>query len=193
MPIAGPLMGEAIATVLRKRNIHYHPLFSFETMNPRERTIVASDGEPQKLDVLLAVPPHRAPEAVRSSGLIGSSGWMHTDPHTLATEHEGVYAIGDVNNIRLANGKNLPMAGVFAHHEAAIVAARIAADLEGRTPEASFNGNGSCWLELGGGKAGFATGDFYSEPEPTVRLYPPTRFWHWSKVLFEKWWLHHWF
>ncbi|MBI4446304.1 MAG: FAD-dependent oxidoreductase [Acidobacteria bacterium] len=193
MPIAGPAMGGAIAGMLRTRDISYHPLFPFEKMNPREHTIVASGGEPQKVDLLLAVPPHRPPEVVRSSGLIGSSGWMETDPHTLATEHEGVYAIGDVNNIRLANGKNLPMAGVFAHSEAGIVAERIAAEIDGRTSEASFNGKGSCWLELGGGKAGFASGNFYAEPEPTVHLYPAGRPWHWGKVLFERWWLHHWF
>ncbi len=193
MPIAGPVMGEAIATVLRKRDIHYHPLFPFEKMNPREHTIIASGSEPQTVDLLLAVPPHRAPDVVRSSGLIGSSGWMHTDPHTLATEHEGVYAIGDVNNIRLANGKNLPMAGVFAHHEAGIVAKRIVADINGRTSDASFDGKGSCWLELGGGTAGFASGNFYAEPEPTVHLYPAARPWHWGKVLFERWWFRHWF
>ncbi|MHB0915221.1 MAG: NAD(P)/FAD-dependent oxidoreductase [Thermoleophilia bacterium] len=192
MPIAGPAMGDALAKFLQKRGIHYHPLFTFEKMNPSERTIVASGGEPQQMDLLLAVPPHRAPEVVRTSGLIGSSGWMHTDPHTMETEHEGVYAIGDVNNIRLANGKNLPMAGVFAHYEAQVVAERILADIEGRTSDASFNGKGYCWLELGGGKAGFAGGNFYSEPEPKVRLYPPLRAWHWSKVLFEKWWLRHW-
>lgn len=193
MPIAGPVMGEALEKVLRKRDIHYHPLFTFEKMNPREQTIIASGGEPQKVDLLLAVPPHRAPDVVRSSGLIGSSGWIHTDPHSMATEHEGVYAIGDVNNIRLANGKNLPMAGVFAHYEAKVVAERIIAEIEGRTSDASFTGKGYCWLELGGGKAGFAGGNFYNEPEPKVRLYPPLRAWHWGKVLFEKWWLRHWF
>jgi len=193
MPVTGPAMGEAITKVLRKRNIHYHPLFTFEKMNPGERTIIKSGGEPQKVDLLLAIPPHRAPEVVRSSGLIGSSGWMHTDPHTMATEHEGVYAIGDVNSIRLANGKNLPMAGVFAHYEAGVVAERILAEIEGRPPAAIFNGKGYCWLELGDGKAGIASGNFYAEPEPAVRLYPPMRPWHWGKILFEKWWLRHWF
>ena len=193
MPIAGPVMGEAIAKVLSKRDIRYHPLFTFEKMDPGEQSIIASGGEPEKLDLLLAVPPHRVPEVVRSSGLIGSSGWMHTDPHTMETEHDGVYAIGDVNNIRLANGKNLPMAGVFAHYEAKVAAERIAAEIEGQAPEAVFDGRGHCWLELGDGKAGFAGGNFYAEPEPAVRLYPPMRPWHWGKVLFEKWWLRHWF
>jgi sulfide:quinone oxidoreductase len=193
MPIAGPVMGEAISKVLKKRNIHYHPLFTFEWISPGDHTIVPSSGEAQEVDLLLAVPPHRAPEVVHYSGLIGSSGWIHVDPHTLRTEHEGVYAIGDVNNIRLANGKNLPMAGVFAHSEARVVAERIAVEVQGRSTDASFDGKGYCWLELGDSKAGFASGNFYAEPEPSVRLYPPLRPWHWGKVLFEKWWLRHWF
>ncbi len=193
MPVAGPVMGEAITKVLGKRGIQYHPLFTFEWLSPGDGKIIPATGEPEQVDLLLAVPPHRAPEVVSYSGLLGSSGWIHVDPHTLATGHEGVYAIGDVNNIRLANGKNLPMAGVFAHYEAKVAAERIVAEIEGGKPEASFNGRGYCWLELGGGKAGFASGNFYADPEPAVRMYPPTRPAHWGKIAFEKWWLRHWF
>jgi sulfide:quinone oxidoreductase len=193
MPVAGPVMGEAITKVLGKRDIRYHPLFTFEKMQPGTHTIIPSGGEPEKVDLLIAVPPHQAPDVVRSSGLIGASGWIPVDKHTLRTEHEGVYAIGDVNSVRLANGKTLPMAGVFAHYEAKVVAEQIATELQGQRSDAAFSGKGYCWLELGGGKAGFAGGNFYNEPEPSVRLYPPMRFWHWGKVLFEKWWLRHWF
>jgi sulfide:quinone oxidoreductase len=47
-------------------------------------------------------------------------------------------------------------------------------------------------VELGDGRAGFAGGDFYAEPEPRLKLRRPGRPWHWGKVAFEKWWLHHW-
>lgn len=193
MPIAGPAMGEALTKVLEKHGIHYHPLFTFEWFSPGDSTLVHSGGDPEHVDLVLAVPPHRAPEVIGYSGLLGSSGWVHVDPGTLETEHEGVYAIGDVNNIRLANGKNLPMAGVFAHYEAKVAAGRIIAEISGEKTDAKFDGNGYCWLELGDGKAAFAGGNFYVEPEPKVRMYPPLRAWHWSKELFEKWWLRHWF
>ncbi|OFW20009.1 MAG: hypothetical protein A3H97_22615 [Acidobacteria bacterium RIFCSPLOWO2_02_FULL_65_29] len=87
----------------------------------------------------------------------------------------------------------LPKAGVFAHAEAKVVAAQIASEVRGHQPRASFDGNGSCWIELGDGKAGFATGRFYAEPDPQVRMRRPGRLWHWGKVAFEQWWLHHWF
>ena len=36
------------------------------------------------------------------------------------------------------------------------------------------------------GKAGFGKGNFYAEPVPEVKVYPPSRHWHAGKVLFEK-------
>jgi sulfide:quinone oxidoreductase len=129
---------------------------------------------------------------MRSSPLVGVSGYVHVDPRTLQTDLEDVYAIGDVATVKLPNGKALPKAGVFAHAEAKTVARRIAQTVVGRAPDAVFDGKGYCWIELGDGRAGFAGGNFYAEPEPQVKLRRPGRPPHWGKVAFEKWWLHHW-
>jgi sulfide:quinone oxidoreductase len=193
MPIAGAALGHALTAMLRARGIAYHPLYTFEALRPATRELVAAGGATTQVDLLLGVPPHRAPEVIRSSGLLGVSGWIHVDPQTLRTGHERVFAIGDVTSIRLPNGKALPKAGVFAHAEAGVVADHIAADIGGSRPRSTFNGNGYCWVELGDGKAGFASGRFYAEPDPRVRMFPPGRLWHWSKVAFERWWLRHWF
>lgn len=193
MPVAGPAVGEAISGMLRARGINYHPLYTFEALRPERREILASNGAATRVDLLLGVPPHQAPEVVRSAGLLGVSGWVHADPQTLRTDHEGVFAIGDITSIRLPDGKMLPKAGVFAHAEAEVVAEQIASEIRGSEPRASFDGKGSCWIELGDGKAGFASGRFYDEPNPHVRMFPPGRLWHWGKVAFEQWWLHHWF
>jgi sulfide:quinone oxidoreductase len=82
---------------------------------------------------------------------------------------------------------------VFAHAEAKVVARRIADAAAGRTTDAVFDGHGYCWIEHGDGRAGFAGGDFYADPEPRVRSRRPGRALHWGKVAFEKWWLRHWF
>jgi len=193
MPVAGPRLGEAIAGMLRTQGIQYHPLYTFERLRPETREIVASNGASTHVDLLLGVPPHQAPAAVRSSGLLGVSGWIDTDPRTLRTGHEGVFAIGDITSIRLPDGKMLPKAGVFAHAEAKVVADAIASEIGGRQPRASFDGNGYCWIELGDGKAGFASGRFYAEPTPQLRMFKPGRVWHWGKVAFEQWWLRRWF
>lgn len=69
------------------------------------------------------------------------------------------------------------------------MADRIGAAVEGREPRAEFDGLGYCWIEAGGGSAGFASGNFYAEPDPAVALPSSGRAWHWGKVLFERYWL----
>jgi sulfide:quinone oxidoreductase len=81
-----------------------------------------------------------------------------------------VYAIGDVVQIALANGKPLPKAGVFADAMGEVVADRIAATFAGQEPEAEFMGEGGCYLEVGAGQAMMVQGHFLAEPEPEVML-----------------------
>jgi len=193
MPVAPAAIGDSIADMLAARGIDYHPLFTFTELRPETREVVAADGRSQKVDLLIGIPPHHAPEVVRSSKLLGVSGYVHADTRTLQTDHEDVFAIGDIATVRLPNDKALPKAGVFAHAEAKVVAERIADGIIGKTPRAVFDGKGYCWVELGDGRAAFAGGDFYSEPEPRLKMRRPGRSLHWGKVAFEKWWLHHWF
>lgn len=192
MPVAPAKLGDAVEEMLAARGIIYHPLFTFQELRAGGREVVASDGSAHTIDLLIGVPPHQAPDVIRRSPLLGVSGFVHVDGHTMETEVPDVYAIGDVANVKLPNGKALPKAGVFAHAQAKTVARRIAAAQEGATSDARFDGKGYCWIELGDGRAAFAGGSFYAEPEPTIRMLPTGRTLHWGKVAFEKWWLHHW-
>jgi sulfide:quinone oxidoreductase len=126
---------------------------------------------------------------VKESALANEAGWVPVNKRTLQTSYENVYAIGDVTIIKLANGMVLPKAGVFADGQALTVARRIAEDIRGVESQAKYDGFGFCWIETGGGSAGFASGDFYAEPDPVVPLPRSGRMWHWGKILFEKYWL----
>lgn len=193
MPVAGKLLGGAIVEMLRSRGIHYHPLFTFKELNGAEERVVAADGQAVRAGLLIGIPPHRAPAVVREAGLAGVSGWIHVDPHTMKTQVDGVYAIGDVAAVKLPNGKMLPKSGVFAHFEAEVVAKNIAAEVGGEGGNAAFDGKGYCWVETGDGRAGFASGNFFAEPEPRITMHRPGRMWRWGKLAFEQWWLRHWF
>ncbi len=48
---------------------------------------------------------------------------------------------------------------------------------------------GYCWIEMGGGVAGFASGKFYAEPDPVVDLRRPGLMWRLGKVLIEEYWM----
>jgi sulfide:quinone oxidoreductase len=130
---------------------------------------------------------------LRAAGLAAENGWIGVDRHTLATGFEGVFALGDVTSIPLKMGKPLPKAGVFAHAEAEVVARNIAREITGHGRPATFDGHGECFVETGGGRAGYGAGNFYAEPLPQVALHRPAWRWHAGKVLFEKTWLWRWF
>ncbi len=188
MPVAGPALGAAVTSLLRDRGIVFQPNRPPAAIDPARRELVFADGTREHFDLLAAVPPHRAPEVVRASSLANQSGWIPVDPQTLRTRADDVYAIGDIAAIALPNGKLLPKAGVFAHAEALVVARRIAAERAGsRAP--AFDGVGYCWVETGGGRAAFASGDFYADPAPRIDLRGPGASWHLGKVLFERVWI----
>lgn len=190
MPTAGPELGAALEGLLATRGIGFHPNRTVERVEPGR--LVFAEGADAEYDLLLGVPAHAASALARASGLAAENGFIPVDRATLATSAEGVYAIGDATTIPIAGGFFLPKAGVFAHHQAEIVAKRIADELAGRTPSATFSGRGGCFIELGDGTAAYGSGDFYAEGPPRMRLRAPGRRWHLAKVLFEQYWLRRW-
>lgn len=190
--VAGPEVSAGVRQIVEEKGIAYHPEHQVVAVDPVRRRITFAGGATADFDLLAYVPPHRAPEVVTRAGLVDESGWIPVDRASLETRHPGVYAIGDVTNIPLKLGKPLPKAGVFAEREALVVAHNIAAEISGGDTT-RFDGHGECFIETGGGKAGFGRGDFYAEPTPEVRLHPVSRRWHVGKILFEKTWLRRWF
>jgi len=192
MPVAGPALGAAVREMLTSRGIAFFPGRKPVAVEPASRTIRFETGDVANYDLLVYVPPHAAPAFVVDAGLAPAGGWVKVDPRTLATPFERVWAVGDVTGIPLPNGKSLPKAGVFAEGQADVVARNIAALVCGAAPAAEFSGEGACFVEMGGGRAGFATGNFYATPDPVVRLKTPGRRWHWAKVLLERTWFPRW-
>ena len=189
MMVAGPAVSAGVRAMVEARGIGYHPEHQVKSVDPGVRRIEFANGASAEFDLLLYVPPHRAPEAVKAAGLTNESGWIPVDRHTLATKHPGVYALGDVTVIPLKMGRPLPKAGVFAHGQAETVAHNIACEWTGHGEIRRFDGSGMCFIETGGGRAGMGSGNFYAEPLPEVSLRQPGLLWHGAKVLYEKYWL----
>jgi sulfide:quinone oxidoreductase len=193
MGVTGPEVSTGVRNMVEARDIGYHPDHQVVEVEPGDRRLQFANGATVGFDLLAYVPPHRAPQVIREAGLVDESGWIPVDRDTLHTAHPGVYAVGDVTGIPLKMGKPLPKAGVFAEGEAKVVARNIAREINGRGEPSVFDGHGGCFIETGGGKAGFGRGDFYAEPTPQVDLYPVGRRRHLGKVIFEKTWLYRWF
>ncbi|MCH8870610.1 MAG: NAD(P)/FAD-dependent oxidoreductase [Chloroflexi bacterium] len=193
MAVAGPTVSAGVRSMVEGRDIEYYPQHQVTSVDGSTGTLSFADDTEAHFDFLVYIPPHIAPPVVRDAGLTGESGWVQVDRNTMETSFPDVYAIGDVTGIPLSMGLPLPKAGVFAHGEGVAVAQTIASKITGRGEPKTFDGNGGCFIEIGGGKAGFGKGDFYAEPAPTIKLHQPSRYRHLNKVLFEKYWMWKWF
>jgi sulfide:quinone oxidoreductase len=193
MGVAGPSVSQAVVEALSARDIAYHPNQVVTAVDAARRRLTFQSGTTVSYDLLAYVPPHRVPPVVADAGLAPADGWVAVDRRTLETRFPNVFALGDMTGIPLAVGKPLPKAGVFAHRQGEVVAQIVAERFCGRPAAAAFDGAGECFIEMGGGVAGFARGDFYAEPAPAVRVYRPGRHWHAGKVAFERhWWAQWW-
>ncbi len=198
MPGAGPEVGQMIKGLLANRGINFKPTVEVDSIDPKLKTITFKGGERQRADLLITVPPHKSPDVVKEAGLTNEAGWIPVDKKTLETKFRNIFAVGDITAIKLEGRYKpekqlmVPKAGVFAHGEAEVVAANIIADIKGVTRTLKFNGEGSCFLELGDGTAGFAGGRFYEMPRPIVEMKKPSRLQALKKVAFEKYWFWRW-
>ena len=194
-PMSLPILGQASCDLIEGRladnGIGFFPNHKATSIEEGE-VVFANKRMPY--DLLLGVPPHKPPAVVRESGLVAEgSGWVDVNKHTLETSFEGVYAIGDVVQIMLANGKPLPKAGLFAEQMGETVAERIASAFLGEESAVTFKGEGGCYLEVGGGKAMMVQGSFLAEPEPVVTLTEATTGFLNEKRSFEAQRLSEWF
>ena len=193
-PVSMPLLGQVGCDIVESRLEDSGIIFL-----PNRKATAVEEGqvvfanERRAFDLLLGVPVHRPPAVVRESGLVGDSGWVTVNSRTLETQFPGIYAVGDVVQIMMANGKPLPKAGVFAEAMGETAADHIAATLAGQEPEAAFEGQGGCYLEVGGGQAMVVRGHFMAVPEPEVELSEASTQYLQEKRAFEERRLQSWF
>lgn len=190
LPVVGALESSKLEALVSQRGIEFRP--GRRAVAVTDGSVHFADGSELPFDVLLAVPPHRCPQVLVGAGLAEEGGWVKPDPRTLETAHEGVYAVGDCTSIMLANGLPLPKAGIFAQAQGEVVAARIAARLGGLPPSAIFTGEGTCFIETGGGQAAAAQGAFMADPAK-VQISEPSPATMSEKLAFERSRLEAWF
>ena len=185
--ILGPASSGAFKAYLAKRGITVHTGESLTQVDPDGRRATFLSGETISYDLLITVPVHCSPKLIREAGLTDGSGWVPVDPVSLTVSQEGVYAIGDVTFLPMANGAPLPKAGVFATAEGEVVARNVAAEIQGGC-SASFSGDGGCFVDQGGGRAALISGGFLTDDSPKVTMLPPSVRWYRKKERFEADW-----
>jgi sulfide:quinone oxidoreductase len=193
MPVAGPHAGPAVRALLAERGIALRSASPVASVDAGGGAVVFADGGRLAYDLLLAVPPHRAPRVVRDARLTDSTGWIPVDPATLATTHPNVFAIGDVAAVKLPGPGLLPKAGIMAERQGEVVGANLLAALSGRAPERRFDGVGYCFFEVGDRQAMQVDGTFFEAPERRTRFTVPSAEGFAAKQRFERERLERWF
>ena len=193
MPVAGPSAGQQARALLQERGITLRANAKLTRVDSAAGELFFAQGERLRYDILLAIPPHRAPLCVKEAGLTDASGWIPVDPETLATSDPQVWAVGDVTAIRLPGSGMLPKAGIMAELQGEVVGQNLLGTLEGGGTKRTFDGSGYCFFEVGGHRAMMLHGAFYSEPGNRVRFEAPSTEAYAMKERFESERLARWF
>lgn len=162
-----PATSAALLEAFAERDIGFMGGHRIASVDPTRKVAVRDDGSEVPFDHLLAVPRHRAAQVAIDSGMT-EDGYIPVDFGTLQTRWPGVYAVGDVATA------GVPKAGVFAEGAARIVAQAIIHQLGAGDAPGRHLGQGTCYIEFGGGRIGSVDIDFLSGPNRTGTLNPPS-------------------
>ena len=172
LPVAGPQISANVVEIVSHRGIRFHPLHKLKLV--ADGKLEFENGSHVDYDVLVGIPPHRAPEIVRSAGLVIESGdWVAIDRNTMKTKFKNVFAIGDITEIKVG-ALALPKAGIFAEEQAKVATRQIIDELSGRPAVATFAGKGYCFMDVGNGRAGYLEGDFFNPAGPSFKFEAPS-------------------
>lgn len=173
LAVAGPAIGEQLTRLLEARGVSVRTGEQLSSVDSRHREAVFASGSRELFDLLIVVPPHRAPALVRDAGL-ADGDWVPASLETMRTSVDGIWAIGDVAAVRIRENLLVPKAAVFAQQQAEVAARDIARWLGYDAPEPEVRAFGRCWFLTGRSVAGAIEGDFLAEPRPAVTLSSPS-------------------
>jgi len=145
----------ALESYVEKYGAHldfFHNLIAVDGPAKKATFRVAKpDAEPttveMEFDMMHVCPPQVAPDFIRVSPLADAAGWVDVDQATLRHKtFDNVWSLGDVMNA--PNAKTAAAARI----QAPVVAENVAADIDGKSPVAQYDGYGSCPLTVERGK-----------------------------------------
>jgi sulfide:quinone oxidoreductase len=152
-------IAEVVSTLFEERGIKTLPFFSVESVDTSAKKVRSLEGDEYAYDLLIAIPPHRGARVVRESGLGDDYGWIRADKRTMTVDgHDDTFGIGDATNIPVYKS------GVVAYLQSRVVAANIAAEVEGEEREFEYDGRINCPMEVGNRRAIFVSATYQRPP-----------------------------
>jgi sulfide:quinone oxidoreductase len=171
LPAAGLEVSDQLLQMLNSENINFHG--SSKTIAVEDGIIQFENKNSARFDLLIAVPPHKAPKVVYSAGFAQEDQFINVG-RDCKTQYDDVYAIGDVTTMMAAPNIAVPKAGIFAEGQGIAVAQDIISRIRDERNESVFDGKGGCFVETGN-TAGYVYVDMFADPNPITRLDKPAK------------------
>ncbi|MDF1608155.1 FAD/NAD(P)-binding oxidoreductase [Hoeflea sp. YIM 152468] len=165
-----PIVSEKVRMLFGDRGIrpaYSHVLKSIEPGRRIAKFATPGGDTEMGYDYLHVIPPQRAPEVIRQSGLSWADkwtdqGWVEVDKHTLRhPRHPEIFALGDVAGV--PKGKT----AASVKWQVPVVEDHLVAAIEGREGTAVYNGYTSCPLITRVGRAMLVEFDYNNDLTPS--------------------------
>ena len=166
LPAAGSEISEQILDLINSEKIIFHNLCKIKSVEDKKLIFENSEAD---FDLLLAIPPHIAPNVIYDSKLAKEPGFIPID-RDCKTSFENVFAVGDVTSLAVTEKIIVPKAGIFAEGEGITVAKNIISKIQSKKEFVLFDGKGGCFIESGRDTASIIEIDMFSNPQPSTHL-----------------------
>ena len=166
----------ALQDALRTHEIEYRSDFPVNRISPG--TVMTSNGHAMNFNLLMLVPPFEGSPVVSYLGFTNNA-YVDVDSTMRVRDIERMYAVGDCVNF------SGPKMGHMAVRQAAVAAANLLAEIEGKSPVANYSHELRLVIDEGGRDSIYAHKDIWTDEPASVQQ---GRFWGWAKRVQEKYW-----
>ncbi len=183
-PRASAILGD----FLTKKNIRQTAEFAIGRVDTERKVIVSWDEQEIPFDVLVTIPTNMGDDSIARSGLGDELHFIPTNRQTLRSERaDNIFVIGDATDLPSSK------AGSVAHFQSDILLENFLSVIDGRKPEATFDGHANCFIESGFGKGILIDFNYDTEPLPgkfplpgigPFSLLEETKMNHYGKIMF---------
>lgn len=165
-----PIVSEKVRMLFEDRNITPHYSHVLKAVDPGRKiaTFATADGDQQQgYDYLHVIPPQRAPEVIRQSGLSWANkwtdqGWVEVDMKTLRhLRYPEIFALGDVAGV--PKGKT----AASVKWQVPVVEDHLVAAIAGKDGSETYDGYTSCPLITRVGRAMLVEFDYHNNLKPS--------------------------
>jgi sulfide:quinone oxidoreductase len=176
--LGGAEMARALKNALAEHAIEFLPDFPIAHISPG--AVATAAGHYLTYDLLMLIPPFQGPSAMAATGLTDADGYIAVDPTMRVRGTDRMYAVGDCVTFPG------PKMGHMAVNQAEVAARNLAAEIEGRPFSLEYKHEMMLVIDEGGQDSLYFHRALWDEDaQPTLRQ---GRFWHWAKLVHEKYW-----